>query len=120
MAAVCAVYVPDYYRADADTIAPYAAEYEGLIPLGAFSMAALSGSGWWVLSICGSEDQALNAEKYAANRVNLPAHFSEVVLEGGCHVHFGMHGPRGDGVPTIMNVEQIKLTARAIEALIGE
>ena len=57
----------------------------------------------------------LNKEKYDANKNNLPSDFSEIILEGGCHAYFGMYGAQeGDGIPSITNEEQIKITAKAI------
>lgn len=94
--------------------------YDGLILLGSYSTADLSGSELDVLSVYGSEDKVLNREKYNANQSNLPDDFTEIVLEGGCHAYFGMYGAQdGDGIPTITNEEQIALTLDAITELIG-
>jgi len=95
----------------------HAAAYDGLILLGSYSTADLSQTGLQVLSIYGSEDQVLNREKYDENRSNLPADFTELVIEGGCHAYFGMYGPQaGDGTPHIENETQITLTTQAIAA----
>ena len=94
--------------------------YEGLILLGSYSTADLSGTGLDVLSIYGSEDRVLNLEKYNTYRSNLPGDFTENVIDGGCHAYFGMYGSQdGDGEPGISNTEQIRLTAEAIYQFVG-
>ncbi len=96
-------------------------DYEGLILLGSYSTADLSGTELDVLSVYGSEDKVLNREKYDENKSNLPDNFTEVVIDGGCHAYFGMYGAQdGDGTPTITNKEQINLTVDAIVRLISE
>ena len=61
----------------------------------------------------------LNAEKYAANRNNLPADAIEVVIEGGCHAGFGTYGTQsGDGTPSISSKEQIDRTVEEIRDLV--
>ncbi|MBQ8301954.1 MAG: hypothetical protein IJX97_00195 [Clostridia bacterium] len=99
----CAIYLGDYYRADEGAIAVFNAEdFEGLILLGSYSTANLSEIDLDVLSIYGSEDKVMNREKYDENKGNLPAKFTEIVVDGGCHVYFGMYGAQdGDGTPTI-------------------
>lgn len=93
--------------------------YRGLILLGSYSTADLSDSGLKVLSLYGSEDRVMNGEKYAEYLCNLPADFTEIILEGGCHAYFGVYGAQeGDGTPTITNEEQITLTAEAIAQLV--
>ena len=92
--------------------------YQGLVLLAAYSTTDLSDSGLDVLSVYGSEDQVLDREKYGKYKENLPEHFTELILPGGCHAYFGMYGPQeGDGVPTLSNPEQIFLTAGAIAEL---
>lgn len=99
----------------ASYLADHMDDYEGLILLGSYSTADLSGTDLAVLSIYGSEDKVLNREKYDENKSNLPDGFTEVVIEGGCHAYFGMYGAQdGDGTPTIANHEQIRLTAECI------
>ncbi|MBQ7290563.1 MAG: alpha/beta hydrolase [Clostridia bacterium] len=97
-----------------------AADFEGLILLASYSTADLAESGLSVLSVYGSEDKVLNAEKYEANKVNLPADFSEHVLAGGCHAYFGVYGAQaGDGTPTVSNAAQIAFTAEKIAEFIN-
>ena len=94
-------------------------EFEGLILLGSYSTADLSGTDLDVLSIYGSEDKVMNYEKYTNNKTNLPKDFTEVVINGGCHAGFGMYGAQdGDGIPIISNEEQIRLTAEKISELV--
>lgn len=94
-------------------------EFEGLILLGSYSTADLSGGDIKVLSVYGSEDNVLNREKYYSNKKNLPDDFTEVVIDGGCHAYFGMYGKQsGDGDPKITPKEQILITAEEIEKFI--
>ena len=42
-------------------------------------------------------------------------------LGGGCHAQFGSYGPQnGDGIPTISGEEQVRQTAEAIAAFVGQ
>lgn len=102
----------------ASYLADNAEDYEGLILLGAYSTADLSDTDLVVLSVFGSEDTVMNREKYEENKSNLPSDFTEYMIEGGCHAYFGMYGAQdGDGVPTITNEEQIRLTVENIVKL---
>ena len=93
--------------------------FDGLILLGSYSTADLSASELDVLSIYGSEDKVMDVEKYEMNKENLPEHFHEVVIDGGCHAFFGVYGAQeGDGIPLITNEEQISITADAITSVI--
>ena len=103
----------------ASYLADHTDAYRGLVLLGAYSTADLSGSGMEVLSVYGSEDRVMNREKYETYRTNLPADFTELLLEGGCHAYFGVYGPQdGDGIPAITNEMQISQTAEAIRELV--
>lgn len=102
----------------ASYLANNAEDYEGLILLGSYSTADLSDTDLDVLSVFGSEDTVMNREKYKENKSNLPSDFAEYLIEGGCHAYFGMYGAQdGDGVPTITNEEQIRLTVENIVKL---
>lgn len=93
--------------------------FEGLVLLGAYSTADFSTDDMDVLSIYGSADLVLNKGNYEENKVNLPDNFTEVVIEGGCHAYFGMYGAQnGDGVPSITNEDQIRITVEHIVAFI--
>lgn len=93
--------------------------FDGLILLGSYSTADLSQTNLEVLSVYGSEDKVLNAEKYKENLPNLPTGLTEIIIDGGCHAYFGTYGAQdGDGTPTISNEEQIKITATAIAQLV--
>lgn len=93
--------------------------FKGLVLLGAYSTADLSATDLKVLSVYGSEDGVMNRKKYDKNKGNLPLDFTENIIEGGCHAYFGMYGTQdGDGIPTITNEEQIRLTADAIAGMI--
>lgn len=99
----------------ASYIAEHADCFDGLVLLSSYSTADVSAKGLEVLSIYGSEDKVMNREKYEEYRGNLPEDYTEVILEGGCHAGFGMYGAqKGDGIPTLTNEEQMKLTAEEI------
>ena len=105
--------------------ANYAAEhsenFDGLILLAAYSTKDISQTTLRVLSVYGSEDGVMNRGSYEKNRANLPADTTEVVLDGGCHAQFGSYGSQdGDGVPTISGEEQVRQTAEAIVAFVGQ
>ncbi len=86
-------------------------EYEGLVLCAAYSMVDYSTSDLKVISMYGSNDNVLNAEKYETYRVNLPKDLSEFVIEGGNHAFFGTYGIQdGDGTATITNANQIETT----------
>ncbi len=94
-------------------------DFDGLVLLGSYSTADLSQTNLEVLSVYGSEDKVLNAEKYERNFANLPEDFTEIVIDGGCHAYFGTYGTQdGDGTPTISNKEQIAITSNAIAELV--
>ncbi len=96
-------------------------EYSGLVLLGSYSTADLSQFELKVVSVYGSEDKVMNAEKYNECAVNLPGDFTEIIIEGGCHSFFGMYGAQdGDGTPTITNVQQINATADIIADAFGK
>ena len=95
--------------------AKHADEFAGVVLLGAYSTADIQSLD--VISLYGSEDKVMNKEKYDECIPNLPADFTEIVIDGGCHAGFGMYGAQnGDGTPAISTVEQIKQTAAAISA----
>ena len=94
-------------------LASHAEAYEGIILLGAYATEPLQHER--VLSIYGSEDRVLNMEKYEEGRANLPADYTELIIDGGCHAYFGAYGAQeGDGVPTITAETQWDITAQAI------
>ena len=95
-------------------------EYEGLILLAAYSTVDLSATNLSIISIYGSEDRVLSYDRYFENKKNLPSTYREIVISGGCHAYFGMYGIQdGDGIPTITNIEQIKLAAESILDMIS-
>ena len=105
----------------ASYVADHTDEYEGMVLLASYSTAELADSGLNVISIYGSEDEVLNREKYEKNRSNLPADFTEYVIDGGCHAYFGVYGHQdGDGTPTISNQQQIEITAQQLADWIAE
>lgn len=95
----------------ASYVAKHTDSYKGLILLGAYSTANLTDGGLNVISIYGSEDKVLNKEKYEKYKTNLPQNYKEYIINGGCHSYYGMYGhQKGDGEPSITNVQQIKST----------
>lgn len=95
----------------ASYVAKHTDSYEGLVLLASYSTADLSASDLEVISLYGSKDEVLNAEKYDEYRTNLPSSASESVIEGGCHAYFGSYGPQdGDGTPDITVQEQMDIT----------
>ena len=103
----------------ASYLASHTEDFDGLILLGSYSTADLSGSGLAVLSVYGSEDGVMNREKYDGYRPNLPEGFTEVIIEGGNHACFGAYGEQeGDGTATITPAEELRQTAEAILTLL--
>lgn len=87
-------------------------DYAGLVLLASYSTEDLSAGGLNVVSIYGSADAVLNAEKYAENRAHLGEGALELVIEGGNHAQFGSYGAQdGDGAASISAEEQRDLTA---------
>lgn len=95
-------------------------DFDGLILLAAYSTVNLADKGLRTLSVYGSKDTVLNAERLAQYGPNLPADAQTVVIEGGCHAYFGDYGAqKGDGVPTITREQQVEQTVEAIVAFAG-
>ena len=94
-------------------------EFAGLILLGAYSTADLSGGALRVLCMHGTEDGVMNREKHDEYLENLPASYVEQEIEGGCHAYFGMYGAQaGDGEPMLTPTEQITISAEIISDFI--
>lgn len=93
--------------------------FDGIVFLGSYSSADLSELSVAALSVFGSEDRVMNREKYDKYKSNLPAGFTEIEMEGGCHAYFGMYSEQdGDGVPTLSAEEQIRVSAEHISKFI--
>ena len=87
----------------------------GVVLLGAYSTADLSGTGLSVFVAYGSNDGVLNKKNYEKNLVKLPENTSYLVIDGGNHAGFGMYGEqKGDGDATITQAEQIAIAAEMI------
>lgn len=101
--------------AAANYLAKHTADYAGLVLLASYSGADLTESGRKVLSVYGTEDQIMNRERYQAGLSNLPAGYTELVIDGGCHAYFGMYdGQDGHSGLSVTNEAQLWTTARAI------
>lgn len=84
-------------------------DYKGLILCAAYSTVDYSDAELTVISMYGSNDRVLNAEKYQECKTNLPAESAELVIEGGNHAFFGNYGhQKGDGEAEITNESQIQ------------
>ena len=54
------------------------------------------------------------------NKMYNDGYYTEKIIDGGCHSYYGMYGAQaGDGIPTITNIEQIRITADEIEKILG-
>ncbi len=103
----------------ASYLAKHPDNFNGLLLFASYSTADLSSFDLDVLSIYGTEDSVLNSEKYQEYQKNLPADFTEHIIEGGCHAYFGSYGAQdGDGTPTITEEEQIAETVNAVLGII--
>jgi len=101
---------------DADTN-----EYDGIILLASYSTYDFSDTDIRVLSIYGSNDGILNMESYEDSKENVPADFTEYIIDGGIHSYFGCYGIQdGDGEPLITNIEQIEETTKVISDWIND
>lgn len=100
-----------YYAADNPE------KLDGLIFLAAYSTKDLSGSGFSVLSIYGTEDKVVKMEKIEQGRELMPSYYEEFVIEGGNHAGFGDYGKQsGDGEAKISGNEQKEqATAKIID-----
>lgn len=88
--------------------------WDGLILLAAYPSGELSTP---VLSIYGSEDEVLNHDRYNKTETDglWPADFTEIIIAGGNHAHFGNYGEqKGDGKASITADRQRNETAEAI------
>jgi len=86
--------------------------FAGLVLLASYSTEDLSGLDLETVSVYGTCDEVLNAEKYAKNYDNLGDGVAELVIEGGNHAQFGSYGAQeGDGAAVISAEAQRDLTA---------
>ena len=93
--------------------------YDGLVLLAAYSTAQITDLS--VLSIYGTADGVMDAEKYEKYLGNLPKETVEVVLDGANHAGFGSYGAHdGDGEATISQQEQVERTVQAIVSMIKQ
>lgn len=87
-------------------------DFAGLVLLASYSTEDLGGLDLETVSVYGTCDEVLNAEKYAENYDNLGDGVAELVIEGGNHAQFGSYGAQeGDGAAAISAETQWELTA---------
>lgn len=99
----------------ASYLAKNTSDYDGLLLCASYSTTDLSNHQLDVISIYGSEDNVLNAKKYAEYKENLPSDYTEYIIDGGCHAYFGNYGAQdGDGTPTITWEQQLTETIEII------
>ena len=93
---------------------------DGLILLASRISNDFSGSTLPVLLVSATEDGICTPELLEADNTPLPADFTHVVIEGGCHGYFGSYGDqKSDGTPSIGREEQQDQTAESIDAFIA-
>lgn len=96
-----------------------AEDLDGLVLLAAYPTKDLSETDLAVLSVYGSEDKVLNAEKLEEGRLLMPKEYTELCIEGGNHAWFAYYGEQeGDGTAVITREEQQKRTIEAILELL--
>jgi len=100
--------------------ADHAGDFEGLILLASYSTVDLKEKGVRVLSVYGSLDTVLSANRLNQYRANLPTDAQTTVIQGGNHAYFGDYGTQaGDGTATIPRAQQVTQTVDAISAFVG-
>ncbi|MBR4765625.1 MAG: alpha/beta hydrolase [Clostridia bacterium] len=89
-------------------------DFDGIILLASYSTKELP-STLDALLIYGSLDGVLNRESYEENKKNLPADFTEEIIEGGNHAGFGSYGAqKGDNTAGIAPETQTDETVKAV------
>ena len=85
---------------------------DGVILLAAYPTEKISKP---VLSVYGSNDNALNKVKYEAAKPLIKGNFTEVIIKGGNHAQFAYYGNQsGDGKANITAENQQNQTVDAI------
>ncbi len=99
--------------------AKHLTELKGLILLGSYPNESLRYGGFNVLSIYGTNDTVIDAEKYVLGRTFMPENYTEVALEGGNHSYFGYYGlEENDTIGSLTADEQQAKTIDAITKFI--
>ena len=90
-------------------------ELAGMIFLASYTTKDFSDSTLKAISIYGENDGVLNMDSYEKNLTNMPADYTEYILEGGNHGQFGDYGEqKGDNPAGITAEEQWEETAALI------
>ena len=94
--------------------------YKGIILCASYTTSDFSSSNLRLLSLFASEDGVINTASYEDSKKMWPADSKEYVIEGGIHSYFGNYGiQKGDGTPSITNIEQINEAADVIAEFIS-
>ncbi len=87
---------------------------DGVVLCAAYATEKLDGR-LKVVSAYGTQDGVLDFKNYEDNKPNLPAGFTELVIDGGNHSGFGCYGfQKGDGEAQIEQSAQRALTVSAV------
>ncbi len=88
---------------------------KGIVFLGSYPYKDLSDLDLFTLTITGSNDQVLNAEKAEKSKDFYPKNAYFEIIDGGNHAGFGSYGDqKGDGIATITVTDQIEETVNLI------
>ena len=92
-------------------------DLDGLVLLAAYPTKPLD-EALRVITVCGTEDGVIDAQKLAEAARYLPADALFCEIEGGNHAQFGSYGPQqGDGEAAIEPEEQWEQTAELLASL---
>lgn len=95
--------------------------YKGIILCASYTNTDFSKRDIRLLSIYGSEDKVMNMDSYISSKSMWPEDSEEYVIDGGIHSYFGNYGiQKGDGTPTITNIEQVEIAADVISSFVSE
>jgi len=103
-----------------EAVKKYPSYFEGLVLMAAYPREKTDLSEWEgsVLSIQGQFDEIIDEQKIESTKVNLPPDAIYEIISGGNHSLFGKYGHQeGDGMASISQEEQTKITIKLIQEL---